>query len=158
MSQVTFNSHAEFEKYIGLEIGVSDYLQITQEQINKFAEATLDHQWIHIDQERAKAGPFGTTIAHGQLTLSIMSHLPGGGSIGIPQLPGQKLTINYGFDRVRFISPFLVDVPARATVRLLDVEDKGRGRYLLPCEITVNQQGSDKPHMVAVALVMIVCT
>ena len=80
----------------------SDWFEVTQARINDFADVTLDHQWIHIDEERAKAGPFGTTIAHGHLTLSMMGHLPRAVAESTPRLEGQKLSINYGFDRVRF--------------------------------------------------------
>lgn len=98
MSKLVINSHAEFEEYLGKELGISDYHQITQEQINKFADATLDHQWIHTDAERAKDGPFGTTIAHGYLTLSIMPYLWD----QIAKFNNIKMLVNYGINSLKF--------------------------------------------------------
>src|SRR5687767_2304279 len=96
----------ELKAKVGEEIGVGDWFEVSQDRINTFAEATGDHQWIHVDEERAKDGPFGGTIAHGYLTLSLLPAL-GGGGLG---LDGVKMGINYGLDRVRFINP----VPAGA--------------------------------------------
>lgn len=98
MSKLIINSHEEFEKFIGQKLGASDYLQITQEQINTFADATHDHQWIHTDTERAKDGPFGTTIAHGYLSISVMPHL----WAQIVQFNNVKMLVNYGIDGLKF--------------------------------------------------------
>ena len=126
----------------------SDWFEITQDRINDFADVTLDHQWIHIDSERASAGPFGTTIAHGHLTLSIMGHLPRAVEESAPRLEGQKLMINYGFDKVRFPSPVPVGARVRTTSTLKRVEIKG-GMIETMNEIVVEVEGQEKPCCVA---------
>ena len=128
----------------------SDWFEVTQERINDFADVTLDHQWIHIDEERAKAGPFGTTIAHGHLTLSMMGHLPRAVAESTPSLDGQKLSINYGFDRVRFPAPVPVGARIRTTTTLKRVEVKG-GMIETMNEVVVEVEveGQDKPCCVA---------
>lgn len=115
MGKLVVNSHAEFENQIGKEIGVSDYLQVTQEQINLFADATLDHQWIHVDPERAKKeSPFGTTIAHGYLSLSLLPYL----WEQIIEVNNIKLQVNYGIENLKYKNPVLVNdkVRVRATL------------------------------------------
>ncbi len=102
---ITIGSHKEFEEWVGKEMGVSDYLRITQDQINKFADATLDHQWIHTDPERAKNSPFGNTIAHGYLTLSVTPHL----WEQIADIQNTKMMINYGIERMKFNQAVVVD-------------------------------------------------
>ena len=129
----------------------SDWFEITQERINDFADVTLDHQWIHIDPDRANAGPFGTTIAHGHLTLSIMGHLPRAVEENAPRLEGQKLMINYGFDKVRFPAPVPVGARVRTTSTLKRVEIKG-GMIETMNEIVVEVEGQDKPCCVAESL------
>ncbi|HBP15573.1 MAG: MaoC family dehydratase [Pseudomonadota bacterium] len=129
----------------------SDWFEITQDRINDFADVTLDHQWIHIDSERASAGPFGTTIAHGHLTLSIMGHLPRAVEESAPRLEGQKLMINYGFDKVRFPSPVPVGARVRTTSTLKRVEIKG-GMIETMNEIVVEVEGQEKPCCVAESL------
>jgi len=129
----------------------SDWFEITQDRINDFADVTLDHQWIHIDSERASAGPFGTTIAHGHLTLSIMGHLPRAVEESVPRLEGQKLMINYGFDKVRFPSPVPVGARVRTTSTLKRVEIKG-GMIETMNEIVVEVEGQEKPCCVAESL------
>ena len=126
----------------------SDWFEVTQQRINDFADVTLDHQWIHIDEERAKAGPFGTTIAHGHLTLSMMGHLPRAVAESTPTLEGQKLSINYGFDRVRFPAPVPVGARVRTTSTLKRVEVKG-GMIETMNEVVVEVEGQDKPCCVA---------
>ncbi len=139
---------------IGEESPPGDWVEITQEMVNKFADATGDHQWIHVDVERAKKGPFGTTIAHGQLTLSIL------GLIGRSSAPsdtsaqrieGQKMGINYGFNRVRFPSPVPVGSKVRARRTLKSVEEKG-GMIESMSEVVVEVQGQEKPACVAESL------
>ena len=125
----------------------TDWFEMTQERINTFADATMDHQWIHIDPERAKAGPFGAPIAHGQLTMSIMSFLPGG-EVGIPPLDGVKLGINYGWNRVRFMSPVAVGDKIRTVSKLKSAEQKGEMIEVIN-ELTVEIDGKDKPACVA---------
>ncbi len=99
MEKVIINSYEEFEQYVGKQIGVSDYLEISQERINRFADATLDHQWIHVDVERAKTeSPFGQTIVHGYLTLSLLPYL----WQQIIEVNNLKMMVNYGMDKMRF--------------------------------------------------------
>jgi acyl dehydratase len=115
MSKLIINSFQDFEQYIGKELGISDYLKITQEQINKFAEATLDYQWIHLDAERAKAeSPYKTTIAHGYLNLSVLPYLWG----QIVEVNNIKMLVNYGIEKLRFNHPVLVDNEVRVRAKL----------------------------------------
>lgn len=115
MSPVAINSYQEFEQYIGKEIGVSDYITITQDQINLFADATLDHQWIHVDEERAKnESPYKTTIAHGYLNLSVLPYL----WEQIVEVNNSKLTVNYGIESLRFNQPVLVNSEVRVRAKL----------------------------------------
>jgi len=137
----------EVKAKVGEELGVGDWLEVTQERINQFAEATGDHQWIHVDPERAAQGPFGTTIAHGYLTLSLIPSLGGG---GLP-VTGAKMGINYGLDRVRFIAPVKVGSRVRARRKLVDVTE-GEGFVQLKVEVTVEIEGQDKPAAVAETL------
>jgi acyl dehydratase len=137
----------EVKAKVGEELGVGEWVQVTQERINQFAEATGDHQWIHVDPERAAQGPFGTTIAHGYLTLSLIPSLGGG---GLP-ITGAKMGINYGLDRVRFIAPVKVGSRVRARRKLVDVTE-GEGFVQLKVEVTVEIEGQDKPAAVAETL------
>ncbi|MCH5328590.1 MAG: MaoC family dehydratase [Coprobacter sp.] len=115
MSQLIINSYEEFEQYVGQELGISDYLKITQEQINQFADATLDHQWIHVDTEKAKIeSPFHSTIAHGYLNLSILPYL----WEQIVQVNNVKMMVNYGIEKLKFNQPVLVDSEVRIRARL----------------------------------------
>lgn len=115
---VVINSFKEFEEYVGKEIGVSDYLKITQEQINHFADATLDHQWIHVDVEKAKnESPFKNTIAHGYLTLSVLPHMWG----QIAEVRNVKSLINYGIEKLKFNQPVIVDSEIRLKVQLQSI-------------------------------------
>jgi len=143
---------------IGEEAPPGDWVEITQEMVNKFADATGDHQWIHVDVERAKKGPFGGPIAHGQLTLSIL------GLIGRSSEPreepaqrieGQRLTINYGFNRVRFPAPVPVGSRVRSRRVLKTVEEKG-GMIETMSEVIVDVEGQDKPACVAESLTRMV--
>lgn len=133
----------------------TDWFEITQERINQFAEATMDHQWIHVDPERAKAGPFGAPIAHGQLTLSILSFLPGDADIGVPALEGVKLGINYGWNRVRFPSPVPVGAHLRTRGCIKSVEAKGNMLEVVN-ELTCEIKGSDKPACVGESVLRLV--
>lgn len=136
---------------IGESSPPTDWWEMTQERINDFADVTMDHQWIHVDVDRAKDGPFGAPIAHGHLTLSIMGHLPRTEQVPGPQLEGQKLGINYGFDRVRFPSPVPVGARIRAVSTLKRAEIKG-GMIEIMNEIKVEVHGQDKPAVVAESL------
>ncbi len=126
----------------------SDWFEVTQERINDFADVTMDHQWIHVDVDRAKAGPFGAPIAHGQLTLSIMGHLPQSQKAEGPNLEGQKLGINYGFNKVRFPAPVPVGARVRTTSTLKSVEIKG-GMIETMNEVVLEAEGGEKPCCVA---------
>ncbi len=119
MSVLVINNYQEFESRVGQELGVSDYLKITQDQINQFGDATLDPQWIHTDPERAKEGPFGTTIAHGYLTLSIVPYL----WKQITEVRNIKMMINYGIENLRFNQAVTVDSEVRLRATLKSVKD-----------------------------------
>lgn len=120
MAQITINSFEEFKSYEGKELGVSEYLQVTQEMINKFADATLDHQWIHLDVERAKIeSPFKSTIAHGYLTISLLPYL----WLQIVEVKNIQMMVNYGIEKFRFGQPVLVNDRVRVRVVLESVLD-----------------------------------
>jgi acyl dehydratase len=132
-------------KHIGTEIGVGPWLVIDQQRIYAFTAATDDHQWIHIDPEKAAVGPFGATIAQGYLTLSLLPYLTR--EIPLP-VGAPKMTINYGLDRVRFPSPVRAGSRVRARVRLTGVSEAPSGIHINR-EVTVEVEGQDKPAMVA---------
>ncbi|GAC1656952.1 MAG: MaoC family dehydratase [Candidatus Dormibacteraceae bacterium] len=133
-----------YRQLAGQALGESEWHQVTQAQIDKFAEATGDHQWIHVDVEKAKAGPFGTTIAHGFLTLSLSPMLSG----EVMQVEGIRMGINYGLNKVRFPSPVKVGSRVKASVRNLSVEDVQGGIQVVN-EVTILVEGQDKPACVA---------
>ncbi len=137
---------------VGTEISLSDWLTVDQDRIDRFADVTGDHQWIHVDRERAAAGPFGTTIAHGFLTLSL---LPALSSQTWLALPGVLGGLNYGLDRVRFLTPVKCGDRIRNRVRMLSFEDRGPGRTLISNEVTMEIDGAAKPALVATTLVMV---
>jgi acyl dehydratase len=129
----------------GREIGVSDWCAVSQDRINKFADATGDHQWIHVDRERAKReSPYGTTIAHGFLTLSLISYL----IKEVVEVRGLRMAINYGLNRVRFPKAVLADSKVRARVTLQSVKDVTDGAEITWL-VTIETEGSDKPNCVA---------
>jgi acyl dehydratase len=118
MSKIVIESFLDFEQYVGKLLGSSPYHRITQDQINLFADATFDHQWIHVDSERAKAeSPFKTTIAHGYLTLSVLPYL----WEQIIEVNNSKLTVNYGIEKLRFMNPVTVDSEVRCTAKLVSL-------------------------------------
>jgi len=142
----------DMEPYIGKEVFVSDWTQVTQDQMNKFADSTMDHQWIHVDKEQAAKGPFGTTIAHGFLTLS---HLPFF-SYQVPlKAEGAKMSINYGLDKVRFLNPVPSGSKIRDRIVLKALEQKPGNRLLVTQTHTIEIEGQDKPACIADALGMI---
>ncbi|HAZ32932.1 MAG: MaoC family dehydratase [Actinomycetota bacterium] len=144
MSPRIINGADELKGLIGEHLGYSPYVSISQEQVNQFADATGDHQWIHIDVERATAGPFGAPIAHGYLTLSLGPALyPQVVSIG-----GFSMGVNYGTNKVRFMSPVKVGSNLRLGVKLLDVTDISGG-IQSTMEFTFECEGADKPSCVA---------
>lgn len=136
----------ELSQYVGKELGRSDWLKIDQERINLFAEATGDFQYIHVDPEKAAKTPFGTTIAHGFLTLSLIPML----MLDILVLPeGVKMVVNYGLDSVRFIQPVKVDSKVRLKVDLSEVTEKKPGQWLLKATATLEIEGEEKPAYIA---------
>lgn len=138
--------------YVGKEIGSSEWFEIDQTRINQFADATLDHQFIHIDSE--KATPlFGSTIAHGFLSLSLIPHLTAQTVLAPENL---KHVFNYGLDKVRFINPVNVGSKVRTHSKVVSVDDKGDGRYLIKTEITMEIKGIEKPAFVAESLSMFI--
>jgi len=155
MSEALNNAVATLNEQLGQSSEPTDWFEMTQDRINTFADATLDQQWIHVDPERAKAGPFGAPIAHGQLTMSIMSFLPGGQGVGLPALEGMKMGINYGWNKVRFMSPVAVGNKIRTRGKLVSVEPKGPMLEVVN-ELTVEIDGQDKPACVAESVLRIV--
>lgn len=139
-----FASISELDDAVGTHLGFSDWIEITQERINLFAEATSDHQWIHVDPERAVEGPFGTTIAHGYLTLSLA--VPA--TEQLLKVEGSQMGINYGANKVRFISPVPVGSRVRAGAAVAAVEDFGGGRAVT-LDVTFEIDGTEKPACVA---------
>ena len=141
MEKLIIRSHEEFEKHVGQELGISDYLTVTQEQINKFADATLDHQWIHVDEGRAKSeGAFGSTIAHGYLTLSLLPYMWD----QIIQVENIKMLVNYGIDNFRFNQPVLVNSRIRTRVNLKSVTNL-RGITKIQLDIYMEIEWNRKP-------------
>ncbi len=138
---------AELPDATDVELGTSEWLTVTQEMIDTFADATGDHQWIHVDRERAAEGPFGTTIAHGYLTLSLLPTLIG----GMIEVPDASMGVNYGIDRLRLTAPVPVDSRIRASAKLAGTEPKGNG-ILMRVEVTIEIEGSDRPALVATVL------
>jgi acyl dehydratase len=145
-----FTTFEEIEAAAGEEIGTTDWVEITQERVNQFADATGDHQWIHVDPERAKSGPFGGTIAHGFWTLSAAPFiLRAAGGEGVQVRLPLRLGINYGLNRVRFIAPVHVGKRIRARSKLISVEEVQPNVIQQVSEITVEIEGETKPAMVA---------
>jgi acyl dehydratase len=139
-----FTTFDELADAVGEELGTSDWLEITQQRVDAFADATGDHQWIHVDVERAASGPFGGTIAHGYLTLSLIPQLTP--QIFVLDTPGAKL--NYGVNKVRFPSPVPVGSRIRATATIAEVTDVPAGKQLVT-RYTIETEGQDKPACVA---------
>ncbi len=140
----------ELEAAAGEQIGASDWVTIDQRRVNQFADATGDHQWIHVDVERAEAGPFGGTIAHGYLTLALIPWL--GSQVFKLATPGAKL--NYGINKVRFPSPLLVGSRIRIHVTIANVTDLPTGKQLT-VRHTIEIEGNDKPACVAETVVLL---
>lgn len=145
----TFQTLSEIAACVGQEVAVSDWLTITQEQINQFAEATGDQQWIHVDVEKARAGPFGGPIAHGFLTLSLLPQFFQS-SFEIVQ---SRMGVNYGLNKVRFMAPVPVGSRLRARMKLLKCENIDNHGVQMTWEVTIEREGSPKPVCVAESLV-----
>jgi acyl dehydratase len=140
-----FRSAEDFKAAVGQQLGPTSWLTIDQQRIDAFAEATGDHQWIHVDAERAKAGPYGGTIAHGYLTLSLVNHF-------LPELirpEGMKLGINYGCDRVRFPSVVRSGTRVRARAEIIGTEDVGPGAVQVKIRVSVETEKGERPACVA---------
>jgi acyl dehydratase len=143
MSKLTIGSFEEYEKFVGKEMGVSEYLEVTQEQINKFADATLDYQWIHTDPERAAIeSPFKTTIAHGYLNLSILPYLWG----QIAEFQNVKLMVNYGIEKLKFNQPVLVNNRIRLRAKLESLVNL-RGTVKAQLYVVLEIEGNNKPAL-----------
>jgi acyl dehydratase len=145
----TFQTLSELAACVGQEVAVSEWLTITQAQVNQFAEATGDHQWIHVDPEKAKTGPFGGPIAHGFLTLSLLPKFFES-SFAIVQ---SRMGVNYGLNKVRFTAPVPVGSRLRARMTLLASEPIDNGGVQMVWQVLVEREGSDKPVCVAESLV-----
>ena len=139
-----FNGVDDLRSAVGTQVGTSDWVTVEQGQIDTFADATGDHQWIHVDPERAKDGPFKTTIAHGFLTLSLLPVLIG----QVYKVDGVKMGINYGLNKVRFTSPLPVGSKVRGSIDLVDVADVDGGVQITN-KVTVEIEGSERPALVA---------
>ena len=146
-------SPAELVQHVGAEIGVSAWITIDQQRINEFAHCTEDHQWIHVDAERAaRESPFGGTIAHGFLTLALVA--PTVFEVLLNRLEA-KQAVNYGLEKVRFLAPVRAGKRVRNHVKVAAVEDKGNGRVLLTTENTFEVEGEQKPALTALSLAML---
>ena len=144
-----FDTLADLAACTGQEVAVSDWITITQQQINLFAEATGDHQWIHVDVEKAAAGPFGAPIAHGFLTLSLLPRFFESSF----DITGSRMGVNYGLNKVRFTAPVPVGSRLRARMKLLAAEAIDNAGMQMTWEVTVEREGSPKPVCVAESLV-----
>jgi acyl dehydratase len=139
-----FSGVDELRAAAGTQVGTSDWITISQDQVNMFADATLDHQWIHLDQEQAKAGPFGGTIAHGFLTLSLLTELIG----QVYRIEGTRMGVNYGLNKVRFTAPVPVGGRVRGKVALGEVSDVAGG-VQVTTSVVVELAGSERPALIA---------
>ncbi|MEZ9370188.1 MaoC family dehydratase [Shewanella sp. 10N.286.52.B9] len=142
----TVINREDIGKYIGFQAEATDWHTITQEQINQFADCTLDHQFIHVDEQKAKSTAFGSTIAHGFLSLSMLSHFAEDFSVIID---GFYMGLNAGFDKVRFLQPVTVNSRVRAFAKTLSIEEKKPGQFRLSTEVTIEIEGCDTPALVA---------
>ncbi|MGI9287241.1 MAG: MaoC family dehydratase [Pseudomonadales bacterium] len=136
----------EIDQYQDYQAQPTEWFTVNQEQINQFADCTLDHQYIHVDPEKAKESPFGTTIAHGFLSLSMLSYFAADSSLIID---GFYMGVNYGFDKVRFIAPVKVDSRIRANTKIMNITEKKPGHYMVKTEVTVEIEGEEKPALIA---------
>ncbi|GAB3582275.1 MaoC family dehydratase [Calidifontibacter terrae] len=147
----TFNGIEELQAAVGEHLGFSDWQTVTQEAVNQFADATGDHQWIHVDVEKAKSGPFGGTIAHGYFTLSLLPML----AWQVYTVQGVRMGVNYGSDKVRFPTPVPVGSRVRGGFELLSVEPSALG-FTVKAKAVIEIEGNDKPACVAEVLSVIV--
>ena len=143
---LTINSYEEFAEHVGQELGASEWLQVDQDRINAFADATLDHQWIHVDQERAKEGPFGQTIVHGYLTLSLLPYM----WEQIIQVNNLKMMVNYGMDKMKFGQPVITGSRVRLVATLHDIQNI-RGICKTSIKFDIEIEGQRKPALSGIA-------
>jgi acyl dehydratase len=148
---VDYVSTAKLPQLVGTELEASRWFEITQDRVNDFADATNDHQFIHVDLEKAKASPFGGTIAHGFLTLSLLTDLLSEPMV-VPE--NTAMTINYGSDKVRFLKPVAVGQRIRAKQQLLEASEKKPGHWLVKINVTVEIEGEQTPALIAEILFM----
>lgn len=141
----TIQTIAELSSLVGQEVAVSDWITITQEQVNQFAQATGDHQWIHVDVEKARAGPFGAPIAHGFLTLALIPQF----FLSSLNLVERRMGVNYGLNKVRFMAPVPVGSRLRARMKLLKIESIENRGSQMTWEVAIEREGSAKPVCVA---------
>ena len=146
-------SREELFDSIGKPLETTEWHTVTQDQINQFADCTLDHQFIHVDPEKAKETPFGTTIAHGFLSLSMLAHF--GESYGLA-LENMVMGINYGLNKVRFLTPVKVNSRIRCHAKLVDVVEKSPGQFLITSGVEVEIENEDKPALIAETIAMLV--
>ncbi len=146
MARTTMLSQDEYRAKIGSEVGVSDWILVDQAKINAFAECTGDHQFIHVNPELAKQTPFGTTIAHGYLTLSLLSVMAYG---AMPGIQGTKMGVNYGLNKVRFMAPVKSGKRIRGRFKLLDVSERQPGTLQSTVEVSVEIEDEAKPALIA---------
>jgi acyl dehydratase len=144
----SFDHLSDLEALVGQEVGVSDWITVDQARVNAFAEATEDRQWIHVDPERAKSGPFGGPIVHGFLTLSLIPYFFETGF----SVRETRMVVNYGLNKVRFTAPVPVGSRLRAAFRLLAMDDVAGGAVQLTVEVAVEAEGAAKPVCVAESL------
>jgi acyl dehydratase len=140
-----FNGVDELRAASGTHVGASDWMTIDQPRVNTFADATDDHQWIHVDEQKAKDGPFNGTIAHGFLTLSLLPELLS----QVYRIDGVKMGVNYGLNKVRFTAPVPVGSKVRGVVDIADVADAKGGAVQVTTRVTVEIEGSERPALVA---------
>jgi acyl dehydratase len=146
----TFRDLTELESAVGEELGTTDWMEITQERVDRFAEATDDFQWIHVDPERAAEGPFGGTIAHGYLTLSLIAHF----NQELIQIEGGGARLNYGLNKVRFPNPVKVGARVRCTATLVSLTDVAAGKQMVTTYV-IEIEGETKPACVAEMVVLL---
>ncbi len=147
MEKLIINSYDEFATHLGEQLGVSDWLEVDQERINKFADATLDHQWIHVDVERAKTeSPYKSTIAHGYLTLSLLPYMWN----QIIEVNNLKMMVNYGMDKMRFGKPVITGSKVRLVTKLTEIENL-RGICKVQIGFAIEIEGQKKPALEGIA-------
>ena len=142
---------SELPGMVGTQLEPSEWFEVSQERVNEFADATNDHQFIHVDPERAKQTPFGGPVAHGYLTLSLLSFLNAQTSI-VPE--GMKMVVNYGSDKVRYLAPVPVGARIRTQQKVAEVTEKKPGQWLVKNEVVVEIEGSETPALIAEILFM----